>query len=128
MVDYHTELVSALESILPTHYELILTSGIAVPCISYMEINNYEAAQGDTLGYSRITYQVKVWGHDIAALQRYALAIDAVLRPTGFTRISAGELYDRNSTMIQKILTYLLDYSFDDGMLFLFRTLLRYYY
>ena len=29
---------------------------------------------------------------------------------------------------IQKILTYLLDYSFDDGMLFLFRTLLRYYY
>lgn len=106
MIDYHGRLVAALKKVLPTYYELVLTSKTQTPCISYMEVNNYEAAQGDTLGYSRITYQVKVWGHDIAALQRYALAIDAVLRPTGFTRISAGELYDRNSTMIQKILTY----------------------
>jgi hypothetical protein len=71
-----------------------------------MELNNYVETSGDTLGYSRVRYQVKVWGHDISELQKYALAIDVILRPLGFTRISSGELYDNNSTMIQKILTY----------------------
>ena len=106
MIDYHKNLVNALKSILPTHYEMTLTSGIKTPCISYMETNNYVSNSGDTLGYSRITYQIKVWGNNIADLQKYALLIDSVLRPIGFKRIAAGELYDNNSTMIQKILTY----------------------
>ena len=106
MVDYHSNLVSALNTVLPTHYEMTLTSKTATPCISYMETNNYSSASGDTLGYSFITYQVKVWANDIAAIQRYALEIDAVLRPLGFTRIASGELYDNASTMIQKIMTY----------------------
>jgi hypothetical protein len=71
-----------------------------------METNNYVSTSGDTLGYSRITYQVKVWGNNIAQLQQYAQQIDNVLRPLGFTRISSGELYDRESTMIQKIMTF----------------------
>ena len=107
MIDYHSQLVSALKTIgIDVHYEMILHSGLKTPCISDMEINNYVDSNGDTLGYSRITYQVKVWGNDIAELQKYALAIDAVLRPIGWKRISSGELYDNNSTMIQKILTY----------------------
>lgn len=106
MIDFHSELVSALNTVLPTHYEMALTSKTKVPCISYMETNNYVSNSGDTLGYSYITYQVKVWGNDIAQLQRYALEVDSVLRPLGFKRISSGELYDINSTMIQKILTY----------------------
>ena len=106
MIDYHASLVSALENILPTHYEMTLHSGLATPCISYMETNNYSSASGDTLGYSFITYQVKVWANDIAQIQRYALEIDAVLRPLGFKRIASGELYDKASTMIQKIMTY----------------------
>jgi hypothetical protein len=71
-----------------------------------MELNNYVSANGDTLGYSIVSYQVKVWGNNIADLQRYALEIDKALRPLGFTRISSGELYDNQSTMIQKILTF----------------------
>jgi hypothetical protein len=108
MIDYNKELVSALGAVLPTHYEMALTSETQTPCISYMEINNYSVSEvvGATLGYSRITYQVKVWGHKIADLQKYAKDIDNVLRPLGFKRISSGELYDNNSTMIQKILTY----------------------
>lgn len=106
MINYHAELVSALKKVLPTHYEMALTSKTATPCISYMELNNYVDTNGDTLGYSRITYQVKVWGNRIEELQTYALMVDAVLRPLGFKRISSGELYDNNSTMIQKILTY----------------------
>ena len=106
MINYHSNLVAALQNILPTHYEMILHSGLPTPCISYMETNNYVETDGDTLGYSRITYQVKVWGNNIAELQKYSLDIDEVLRPIGFKRISSGELYDHNSTMIQKILTY----------------------
>ena len=106
MIDYHSKLVSALQKVLPTHYEMVLHSGLATPCISYMEINNAVAETGDTIGYSRITYQVKVWGNNIADLQKYALEVDLVLRPLGFKRISSGELYDNNSSMIQKILTY----------------------
>ena len=106
MIDYHKQLVSALETILPTHYELALTSETSTPCISYMERNNYTAVSGDTVGYSRITYQVKVWGNKIAELQSYAQQIDNKLRLLGFKRVSSGELYDINSTMIQKILTF----------------------
>ena len=106
MINYHSAIVEALQKILPTHYEMVLHSGLEVPCISYMEINNAQQESGDTLGYSRITYQIKVWGNKIADLQRYALEVDAALRPLGFKRISSGELYDINSTMIQKILTY----------------------
>ena len=71
-----------------------------------MESNNYSSAEGDTLGYSIITYQVKVWATEIELIQRYALEADRVLRPLGFKRISSGELYDNNSSMIQKIMTY----------------------
>lgn len=106
MVNYHTNLVSALKTILPTHYEMALTSKTATPCISYMEVNNYVDASGETLGYSRIAYQVKVWANDIAVIQRYALEIDKVLRPLGWERTNSVELYDINSTMIQKIMTF----------------------
>lgn len=108
MIDYNKELVSALKTVLPTHYEMALTSKTATPCISYMETNNYAATDptGATLGYSRITYQVKVWANTIADIQKYSLEVDKVLRPLGFKRISSGELYDNNSSMIQKIMTY----------------------
>lgn len=106
MINYHSELVKALESILPTYYEMTLTANTKTPCLSYMELNNYVSTSGDTLGYSVITYQVKVWGTNIGDLQRYAQEVDKVLRPLGFKRVSTNELYDRNSAMIQKILTY----------------------
>ena len=106
MIDYHSNLAAALNKILPTHYEMNLHSGLTTPCISYMETNNYVSDSGDTIGYSRLTYQIKVWDNNIADIQKYALAIDNALRPLGFKRISSGELYDNNSTMIQKILIY----------------------
>lgn len=106
MIDYHSALVSALKTVLPTHYEMTLTSDTKTPCISYMEMNNYDEAIGDSIGYSRVQFRVKVWATEIALIQKYALEVDQVLRPLGFKRISSGELYDNNSSMIQKIMTY----------------------
>ena len=73
MINYHTNLVSALNNILPTHYEMALTSQTKTPCISYMELNNYVAEYGSNLSYSRIVYQVKVWSNNIADIQEYSL-------------------------------------------------------
>ena len=106
MIDYHAELVKVLSGILPTHYEPMLTASTPTPCISYLETNNYDAETGDTLGYSWLSYQVKVWGTSIADLQGYALEIDKALRPLGFERTACSELGDKNSAMIQKIMTY----------------------
>ena len=104
MIDYHTQLVSTLNTVLPTHHERTLHSGLSTPCISYMENNNYDTKTGDTLGYSVLSYTIKVWANDIGLIQKYALEIDKKLKPLGWKRVASGELYD--NTMIQKIMTY----------------------
>lgn len=106
MINYHQQLVSALNTILPTHYELVLHRGLETPCISYMEIDNRDEEKGDTIGYSSIAYQIKIWGDRIDELQQYALQIDKALHPLGFDREACVELFDRESTMIQKIMVY----------------------
>ena len=106
MINYHTELVAALEKILPTYYELVLTTDTETPCYSYQERNNAIDTSGDTRSYNRLSFTVKVWANDLEELQRYALAADDALRPLGWKRTASAELFDINSTMIQKILTY----------------------
>lgn len=106
MIDYSTTLVKALKDILPTYYELTAVSGTKTPCITYQERNNATEESGDTIGYSRISYTVKVWGNDLEVLNNYAKQIDSVLRPMGWKRTSSNELYSYQSSIIQKILTY----------------------
>lgn len=106
MINYHKELRTALNTILPTHYEMTLTSGTKTPCISYMETNNYSIADSSRQSYSRVRFQIKVWATDIEIIQDNALKVDEVMRSLGFSRVSSGELYDNNSAMIQKIMTY----------------------
>ena len=106
MIDYHETLVGALEMILPTHYEMVLHKGIKTPCISYMEISNVDDEKCAVAGYSRVSYQVKVWDTNLDIARRYAKEVDVVMRGLGFDRISSAELYDPNSTMIQKVMTY----------------------
>lgn len=106
MIDYDSQLVAALKSILPTYHELMLVPGTKTPCISYQEQNNYTDVDGDTIGYSKVSYQIKIWGTDIAVIKAHLVRLDAVMRKLGFTRISTGELSDKNSAMIQKIMLY----------------------
>lgn len=106
MINFHKNIVGTLKKILPTYHELKLKSGIKTPCISYMELSNSARETGETIGYSTIQYQIKVWGDNLEDLQNYALQIDNALRPLGFKRIGCNELFDRESTMIQKIMTY----------------------
>lgn len=109
MIDYHEELVAALDAVLSTYYELALDSSIETPCISYMENVNYDDVTGDSLGYSRIGYKVTVHTKGNGALQaarNYAKQVDAVMRRNGFNRIASTELFDNESVYFRKILTY----------------------
>lgn len=110
MINNHRIMVSELSKILPTHYEMSLTSKTQTPCISYMELNNYSITDShmnnSSVDYSIVTYQVKVWANDIGTIQEYTIKVDKAMRAIGFKRVASGELYDNNSTMIQKILTY----------------------
>lgn len=107
MINYHKELVKALKSITPeVHYEMILKKGTKVPCISYMELSNMIQTQTDATDVSVLRYQIKVWSNKIEDLQIYAGHIDNTLRPLGWKRVASIELYDTNSTMMQKVLTY----------------------
>lgn len=107
MIDYHPTLIKALKEIgLPVHYEMTLHSGLATPCISYMELTNYVSTQTDITDISIIQYQVKVWANDISLIQKYAGLVDEKLRSLNWKRVSSNELYDNNSSMIQKVMTY----------------------
>lgn len=106
MIDYHKEIVATLQKILPTHYEMQLTSGASLPCISYMELSNVDSTTGETLGYSTLSFQVKVWAHSLQDIQNYAQQIDAAMRGLGFERVGSAELFNNQNTIMQKVLTY----------------------
>ena len=106
MIDYHKTLVTALNKILPTYYENFLHSGVKTPCISYIQLNDTTHKQGDTVGYSRLSYQIKVWGTNLEQIQKYSLQVAETMRILGWERTSALELSDPNSSMIQKVMTY----------------------
>lgn len=109
MKNYHLTLVSLLNNILPTYYEMQLSRECEVPCISYMEMSN-SVSQGDTFDgvgdVANVTYQIKVWGTDISVINANAQLIDETLKPRGWKRISCAEMADSNSAMIQKIMLY----------------------
>lgn len=52
MVSDKKELVEALSQIAPVYYELFLDSTCALPCISYIEMANFDDRVGDKLRYS----------------------------------------------------------------------------
>jgi hypothetical protein len=71
-----------------------------------MLLDNPATLTGDTIEHSTVRYQIKVWGNRLEELYTYAEAIDAAVRTLGYKRRSTNELHDRESTMIQIILTY----------------------
>ena len=105
MLDYKPTLVSELKTLgLPVHYELFLKQDTELPCISYQEGNNITHKDGDTLGYSYITYRVKIWAKTAKVIAQYSVEIDKLMRKLGFERISTSELW--MDGIGQNLLTY----------------------
>ncbi len=104
MIDVSNKIVTKLSTVLPTYYELFVDSSISKPCITYMLNNDYQDLTGDTLGYSRVRYTIKLWGDDLSVLIPKSLLVDSEMRSLGFKRISTNEL--TSDTQICKILVY----------------------
>lgn len=106
MVNYHEQfrqlLMTAAQG--TTVYYEAISEKIATPCISYMEASNISSAIGDTLKYSEIVFQVKVWAETVDELLTITGSIDSALEKGGFTRTSATETTDNG--LLVKILRY----------------------
>lgn len=106
MYNYDKELVAILSNILPTYYELNLTKDIEKPCISWMLHSNTVNVEGDTLGYSYLNYQIKVWSNDVKDLNEKSELIDETLRPIGFKRMSCIDMFEVEGNLKQRVMTY----------------------
>lgn len=94
MIDTKKQVVAALcTSGLKVYYENFVDSATAIPCITYVEYDNSATKEGDTLGYSSITYHIKIWGKDLNTISEYSAKIDAIMRSLGFVRKNMVDLW-----------------------------------
>jgi hypothetical protein len=103
MLSIKQQLVSTLNKILPTYYEMFLDNA-KTPCITYMEDNNSDSLVGDTLSYSDISFYIKVWSTKVEEIDKYSALVDTALKKLGFKRQAANELVQDN--LICKVLNY----------------------
>lgn len=92
MTDFKPQLVEQLNTILPTYYELALDTTTPFPCISYQEVDNSAREEGDTIRYSNIIFQIKIWGKSPSELAPYVEKLDNKMYALKFTRLSYNEL------------------------------------
>ena len=60
MIDVKPLVVSSLNEILPTYYELFVDSDTELPCITYRVTDDYESISTKDAGVSNIIYAVKI--------------------------------------------------------------------
>lgn len=94
MVNMKPLVVEALETVgLPVFYELFVDATTTTPCITYMELNNADYLIGDTIEYSNLAFQIKVWSKSVSLMAQKSISIDEALKPLGFKRTFAAELF-----------------------------------
>lgn len=87
MIDVNPIVVSKLNEIgLKVYLEDFLDSKSEIPSISYREFNNVAEKEGDQIGYSSITFYVKVWAKNMQDLTGYSCEVDSKMRELGFKR------------------------------------------
>lgn len=107
MIDITTQVVARLNTVLPCVYELFLDKSAPIPCISYQQTTNLEEATGNTLGWSLISFRIKIWATSVEELTEYAIQIDDAMAVLGeFTRTQTADL-----TLNNNLLCRLMDYQ-----------------
>jgi len=104
LLDVKKELQAALETVLPTYYELFCDSSTSTPCITWREKDNADYLTGDTLEYSNVGFYIKIWGHSIDDLTDYALSVDNKMKDLGYRRSSSNSIIV--DCQIQIVMTY----------------------
>lgn len=112
MIDIKQDLVTLLENAtsLPVYYELFYKPG-ELPAITYKEIDNASLYEGDTLDYSTLRYEIKVWSRSLPDLITAVTALDLAMRDAGWSRYYSFETNDGNNTIIKVIRYVATGYS-----------------
>ena len=105
MIDIKIALVSALKTATsyPVYYELVYTPGV-VPAVTYKELENAALLTGDTISYSTLRYEIKLWDTSMINIITKSDAIDAALKNLGWKRYAAFEM--SYNAQILKVLRY----------------------
>ena len=104
MIDTKQQLVAALKNTgQEVYYELFLQK-VDRPCITYVEVDNYEEDKGDTLKYSSVAYEIKYYSRSVEDVGTISAAIDSELDAIGYDRYASYE--DREGDYIVKVLRY----------------------
>lgn len=95
MIDIKKELYDALVEAtdLPVYYDFAYTRN-SVPAITYREINNSDKIIGDTMVYSDIYVEIKIFTKQLSELVSESIAINKEMREMGYTRYFAEETND----------------------------------
>lgn len=80
-----------------------------IPCITYLETNNFTDVSGDTMEYSSIRYNVKIWAETASSIEDYSQQVDSIMRGLGFRRIALNELSANG--VICRVMTYQARYK-----------------
>lgn len=105
MIDIKQSLVTTLDTAvaIPVYYDLFYKPGV-IPCVTYIEIDDSSLLDGDTLRYSTLRYQIKIYAKTMADIVTNAGLIDTALFNAGWRRYSSIETNDDN--YIIKVIRY----------------------
>ena len=104
MIDTKQQFVAALQNTgKDVYYELFLQK-VDRPCITYIEIDNYEEQKGDTIKYSSVAYEIKYYSRSVEDVGNVAAIIDEELDAIGYDRYASYE--DIEGDYIVKVMRY----------------------
>jgi hypothetical protein len=105
MIDIKQDLVTLLKtaSSWDAYYELMYKPG-TLPAITYIEVDNADLFNGDTIDYSTLRYEIKIWSKSMSEIASKSAQIDTAMKTAGWSRYMAMETNDNNT--IVKVLRY----------------------
>lgn len=89
--------------------ELNTDSKTSLPCITYLPLNESELAQGDTINYESVAYQVKVWSRDMSDIATIKYDLKKIFKNNGWHLASVGTTSHEGvicATMTIEAITY----------------------
>lgn len=105
MLDFKTEIVTALTPILPTYYDYVRDDSMSFPCITYIEYrNDQDSKMGSNMAWSTVGYTIKIWDKSVSNITAKALLVDTAMRDLGYTRVGSQEQIESNQ--VCKIMLY----------------------
>lgn len=93
----------------PVDAELATDSKTSLPCITYLNLNESELAQGNTINYETVAYQVKVWSRAMSDIANIKYDLKKLFKQNGWHLASVSTTSHEGvicATMTIEAITY----------------------